>query len=73
MAELLIKGPDGRVITCPRGWTVATVVNDRPVITVNAAALKPGWSVVEEVAFIAPVDLPEIHIEAPAPVASEES
>lgn len=73
MADLLIKAPDGRVVTCPRGLTIAAVLDDAAVITVNAAALKPGWSVVEEVASIeaAPAEpVPEV-ITTPALVAVE--
>ena len=48
MSNLLIKGPQGQVITAPRGWTTATVVDDEPVISINLAALRPGWTVVTD-------------------------
>lgn len=45
MAKLYIKGPDGRVIGCPRALTVSKVVDGVGVASVNPKALKPGWSV----------------------------
>ena len=48
MSNLLIKGPQGQVIAAPRGWTTATVVDDEPVISINLAALRPGWTVVTD-------------------------
>ena len=45
MDKLYIKAPDGRIIPAPRAFATSKTVNGAPVTTVNAAALKPGWSV----------------------------
>ena len=44
-ASLLIKAPDGRIVTAHRGLTTTAVVDDCPVTSINKSALKPGWSI----------------------------
>lgn len=68
MSNLLIKGPQGQVIAAPRGWTTATVVDDEPVISINLAALRPGWTVVtDEPPAAAPVSPPAPVVDDIAP------
>lgn len=74
MTTILIKAPDGRVVSAPRLSTVTREVDGVFVTSIDPAKLKPGWCdakpspVVEEPAPPVAVVTPPPVVEEPAPV-----